>query len=42
MTLKELVNCLAVLVSGDGTMKLLWRVPKLPNGTGQARGDCSV
>jgi len=32
---KELVDRLAVLVSGDGTMKLLG-VPKLPNGTGQA------
>jgi hypothetical protein len=32
---KELVDRLAVLVSGDGTMKLLG-VPKLPNGTGQS------
>jgi len=32
---KELVDRLAVLVSGDGTMKLLG-VPKLPNGTGHA------
>jgi hypothetical protein len=32
---KELVDRLAVLVSGDGTMKLLG-VPKLPNGTGEA------
>lgn len=32
---KEVVDRLAVLVSGDGTMKLLG-VPKLPNGTGQA------
>ena len=32
---KDLVDRLAVLVSGDGTMKLL-RVPKLPNATGQS------
>ena len=32
---KELVDRLAVLVSGEGTMKLLG-VPKLPNVTGQA------
>jgi hypothetical protein len=32
---KELVDGLAVLVSGDGTMKLLG-VPKLSNGTGEA------
>lgn len=35
LTSKELVDRLAVLVSGDGTMKLLG-VPKLPNGTGEA------
>ena len=32
---KELVDRLAVLVSGQGTMKLLG-VPRLPNGTGQS------
>ncbi len=35
LTSKELVDRLAVLVSGDGTMKLLG-VPKLPNETGEA------
>lgn len=35
LTSKEQVERLAVLVSGDETMKLLG-VPKLPNGTGQA------
>ena len=36
LTSKELVDRLAVLVSGDGTMKLL-EVPKFPNGTGKAK-----
>ena len=37
---KELVDRLAVLVSGDGTVKLLG-VPNLPSGTGQAEATAA-
>jgi len=33
---KDKVHCLAVIVSGDGVMKLLGE-PKIPNGTGKAQ-----
>jgi len=38
LTSKETVDRLAVLVSGEGTMKLLG-VPALPNGTGEAQAS---
>ena len=38
LTSKETVDRLAVIVSGEGVMKLLG-VPKLPNGTGEAEAS---